>query len=74
MTRSDMVTASGIECVTISTVCQPGVPALPDADQFLVEDVTRELVERAEGLVEQEDVGIAHQRARQRRALLHPAG
>jgi hypothetical protein len=53
---------------------QPGFLALPDADQFLVEDVTRELVEGAEGLVEQKDIGIAHQRARQGGTLLHPAG
>jgi len=52
---------------------QSGFPVLPNVDQFFVENFTCELVERTEGFVEQEDIGIAHQRARERGTLLHSA-
>ena len=73
MTRSDMVTASGNRMGDHEHGAEPRLLALPDADQLLVEHVAGELIERAERLIEQQHVGIAHQRARQRGALLHAA-
>ena len=68
--RVDRNTASGIEWVTNSTV----LPRLvPQPQQLLVEHVADDLVERAERLVHQQQIGIERQRARDRGALLHAA-
>ena len=48
--------------------------ALEQAEQFVVELLAGDLVERAERLVEQEDLRIHHQRAGQRATHLHAAG
>jgi len=48
--------------------------ALPDAQQLEPHRLAREFVERAEGLVHQQQPGTVRQRPRQRHALLHPAG
>ena len=47
---------------------------LPDAAQLLVQPVARDLVERAERLVHQQEPRPAEQRARDRDALAHAAG
>ncbi|MNT08705.1 hypothetical protein D3C72_1434550 [compost metagenome] len=46
---------------------------LPQAQQLDVELVARERVERAEGLVEQQHLGLRHEDLPQRRALAHAA-
>ena len=48
--------------------------ALPDAEQQLLHQRAGLVVERAERLVEQQDLGIVGERARDRGALLHAAG
>ena len=68
--RVDRNTASGIECVTNSAVLPVFVP---QPQQLLIEHVAHDLVERAERLVHQQQVGIERQRARDRGALLHAA-
>ena len=50
-----------------------GAGLLPDAAQLLVQPVARDLVERAERLVHQQQRGPAEQRARDRDALAHAA-
>ncbi len=47
---------------------------LPDAQQFAAHDEAGDGIERAEGLVEKEHVGIDGERARYFEALLHAAG
>src|SRR5205085_857982 len=47
---------------------------LPDAEELASHYEPRDRVERAEGLVEVEDVGVDGQGARHLEALLHPAG
>ena len=47
---------------------------LPDAQQFAAHDEAGDGIERAEGLVEKEHVGIDGQGARHFEALLHAAG
>ena len=68
-----MLTASGIEWVTIITVARRVSPLPTNAQQLLVENVAGELIERAERLVEQQKIGVAHQGPGQRRPLLHAA-
>ena len=68
--RVDRNTASGIEWVTKTTVLPVCVPQL---QQLLVEVVADDLVERAERLVHQQQVGVEGQRAGDRGALLHAA-
>src|SRR5207253_1298293 len=51
---------------------RPGL--LPDPQQLDVQPLAGHLVERAEGLVHQEDRRLERERARDRDALLHPAG
>ena len=46
----------------------------PDAQQLLVHVIARDLVERAERLVHQQDRRSGHERARDRDTLLHSAG
>ena len=48
--------------------------ALPDAEQQFLHQRAGLVVERAERLVEQQDLGIVGERARDRGALLHAAG
>ena len=48
--------------------------ALEQAEQLVVQPFAGDLVERAERLVEQEDLRLEHQRAGQRGAHLHAAG
>ena len=52
----------------------PNPLALEEPEQLVVEPLAGDLVECAERLVEEEDVGLHHQRAGQRGAHLHPAG
>src|SRR4051812_21413392 len=47
---------------------------LPDAAQLFVQPVARDLVERTERLVHQQEARAAEQRARDRDALAHAAG
>jgi hypothetical protein len=47
--------------------------ARPELQQFLVQPVAHDLVQRAEGFVHQQDVGVEGQRPRDRGALLHAA-
>ena len=47
--------------------------ARPEFEKLLVEVVADDLVERAEGLVHQQQIGIEGQRAGDRGALLHAA-
>ena len=47
---------------------------LPDAQQFTAHDEAGDGIERAEGLVEKEHVGVDGQRARHFEPLLHAAG
>ena len=68
--RVDRNTASGIEWVT-KTIVLP--VCVPEPQQLLVELVADDLVERAEGLVHQQQVGVEGQRAGDRGALLHAA-
>ena len=70
-TRSARNTASGIECVISSTVL-PVSRWMRISSTFIRSRVMR--VERAERLVHQHDLGIVHQRAADRGALLHAAG
>src|SRR5579863_6851404 len=44
------------------------------AKQFLIQTITRDLVERCERFVHEQDSRPVHQRTRYRRAHLHPAG
>src|SRR3984885_15541303 len=46
----------------------------PDPQQFILHHLARLRIERAEGLVEQQNGGITGQRSRNRDALLHAAG
>src|SRR3546814_11105850 len=48
--------------------------ALPEAQKLLVEVVAGDLVEGAEGLVHQQQLGLERQRASDGDALLHAAG
>jgi hypothetical protein len=68
--RVERKTASGIEWVTKPMVLA-GPP--PEGQELLVELVADDLVERAEGLVHEENVGIEGQRPGDRGALLHAA-
>ena len=70
-TRSASSAASSTLCVTISTV--RSIP-LPDAQQLRRHPLARQCVECAERLIEQQDFGALRQRARDGRALRHPAG
>ena len=73
MTRSDMVTASGIECVTMSTVASR-VSLLCQMRISSSLSTSRVSSSRApNGSSSSKNVGIAHQRAGERRALLHAA-
>ena len=65
-----MNTASAIEWVTSK---RGGAGLRPDPQQFQIHPLPGDLVERAERLVEQQDVGRQHQRTRDRDALLHAA-
>ena len=69
-TRFDRNTASWIECVTNTTV---SFFSRHSVEQVGVELVARDLVERAEGLVHQQQVGLRDQAARDRHAHLHAA-
>ena len=51
-------------------IVSAGLP--PDPAQLLVEPVARDLVERAERLVHQQDLRVAEQRAGDRHALALP--
>jgi len=62
-------TASGMECVTNQWF--PG--AGPKLQQFFVQVVAHDLVQRAEGFVHQQDVRVERQGPRDAGALLHPA-
>ena len=66
----DRYTASGIEWVTKAMVF---LVARPELQQLGIEMVAHDLVERAERLVHQQQVGIEGQRAGDRGALLHAA-
>ncbi len=68
--RVERNTASGIEWVTKTTVL---LRALPEPQQLLVQLVAGDLVERAERLVHQQELGLEAERARDRDALLHAA-
>ncbi len=46
---------------------------VPELQQLLVEVVANDLVERAEGLVHQQKIGVEGERAGDRGALLHAA-
>ena len=50
------------------------VQIAPQLQQIVVEPEARDLVERGERLVHQQDIGIGDQRARQRDPHLHAAG
>ena len=63
--------ASSIEWVTNSTR-EPRV--LPELQQLLLHLAPRQRVERGEGLVHQQDVGLHRHGARNGDALLHAAG
>ena len=67
----DRYTASGIEWVTKQMVL---LVSRPELQQLSIEVVADDLVERAERLVHQQQVGIEGQRAGDRGALLHAAG
>ena len=69
-TRLPMKTASSMSWVTKSTVLRC---CLPDAEQQLLHQLARLVVERAEGLVHQQHARVVGQRARDRGALLHAA-
>jgi hypothetical protein len=49
------------------------VSLLPDVDELRLQVVARLGIERAEGLVHEQDVGLERERARQRHPLLHAA-
>ena len=68
--RVDRNTASGIEWVTKTTVF---LVRAPQFEKLLVELVAHDLVERAEGLVHQEQLRVEGERAGDRDALLHAA-
>ena len=70
-TRSPSRTASRTLWVTKSTV---SVVRDQIALELVVEHVARHRVERAEGLVHQQHVGLLRERARDRDALAHAAG
>jgi hypothetical protein len=70
MTREAMKIASSISWVTNSTVLRC---ALPDAEQQFLHQGARLVVERAERFVQQQDLRIVGERARNRGALLHAA-
>ena len=70
-TRSASATASATSWV-MSTVVKPC--STPDARKQLVHLGAGQRIERAERLVEEQHAGPAHQRARQRHALLLAAG
>ena len=68
--RVERNTASGIEWVTKAMVL---LGPRPQLQQLLVQPVADDLVERAERLVHQQDVGVEGQRPGDRGALLHAA-
>ena len=70
-TRDDRNTASGIEWVTNTTVV-PVCCQIRWTSEFM--PLAGHLVERAERLVHQQDRRLERERARDRDALLHPAG
>ena len=70
-TRVERKTASAIECVTKTTV-EPLASQM--SQQLDVQPFARHLVERTERLVHEQESRIERQRARDRDALLHPAG
>jgi hypothetical protein len=55
----------------MNTVCLRG---FDDADQLALDAAAGERVERAEGFVEQQHLGLDRERARDADALLHAAG
>ena len=70
-TRSDSSTASSTSCVTITTVLR--VPR-DDFQQLVLQIGARQRIERAEGLVHQQHLGLHRERAGDADALLHAAG
>ena len=69
--RVDRNTASGIEWVTKITVLSVFAQS---SQELLVEVVADDLVERAERLVHEQQLGLDGERAGDRDALLHAAG
>ena len=71
ITRSDRNTASGIEWVISSTVLRAAAQMRSSSQVHLL---ARHRVERAEGLVHQQERGVVQQAAGDGGALLHAAG